>query len=430
MQLIPKNYRGFSNPIKIALAVIISVLLLIFIANQIIGTNENSIVFTVQKTDLVIDLHVDGELKAMNSYVIKAPSNVWGNARIVRMAEEGSRVEEGDFLIQFDKSEFEQRLLEAKNKLETARANMANTEANIKSQMAELESSIELEKYSLEQSRLQAKRAVYESENKRKEIELNLKKAEIAYQQLLQKRRATEKINEAKLRQAELEVEQAQLQVKRARDDIEKLTITAPAEGLVVYKEVWEGDQMTKVKVGYSPWRGQPLLEIPSNNRMKINAEVDEIHISNIKEGLPAEIELDAIPDTMFTGKIDKISALAERKRRSQKNVFKVEMIIDQDDERLKPGMSAHCRIIIERMDNVLTIPIDALSYVDEKPKVCLASNKYKAIETGKSNDDMIVVKDGLKENEQILLPEKGPLSESHSVKNSKDRSPVSVINN
>ncbi len=347
---------------------------------------------------------MEGELKAVESFIVKAPSNVWGNIRIVDLVPEGTMVKKGDFLIQFDTSEQEQRLREAKNKLETALASLASTRADIQNQTAELESNIKMEQYSLEQSKLRAKNAIYEAENKRREIELSLKKAELSYRQLLKKKESMEKINAARLRQAELEVEQARLKVKQAEDNLKKMTLNSPADGLVVYQKVWDGEKMSKLKVGYTPWRSQPLIEIPSQSRMKVAASINEIDISRVKIDLPVEITLDAVKDTVFSGKVTEIATLAHRDDKTEKNVFDIEILFNEIDPRLKPGMTAHCRIIVDRLKDVLSVPIDAVQIKEGKSVVLDEDGDPITIKTGVSNGDFVVVEEGLKEGERIQL--------------------------
>lgn len=382
----------------------VAVLVVLWTVVSLLSSESNTLLFKVERKPFLIDLKVDGELKAMDSYVIKAPGNIWRNVRIVRLVPEGTSVKEGDFLIQFDTSEFQQKLLEAENNLEKAEANLASTMANNKSQMSDIESNIKLESYSLEQSRLRAKNAIYESENKRKEIEFNLKKAEISYAQLLNKKESTIKIHRAAMRQAQLEVEQARIKVERAKNDLEQMTITSPTAGMVVYKEVWEGGQMGKLKVGYSPWRGQALLEIPGENKMKVSINVNEVDISKLALDQKVIVTLDAVPDTFFSGAVKEIAALANRDRRTKKNVFAVEVYLNEKDERLKPGMSAHTQIIIDEIPDVLAVPIDAIKIEGEKTLVTDAGGDPIEIKTGKSSSDFIIVEEGLEEGDEIQL--------------------------
>ncbi len=378
--------------------------LLFVIVSFVLPKKDEALLYTVKKGDLVISIPVEGELQAVESFVVKAPSNVWGNIRIVKLVPEGTMVKKGDFLIQFDISEQAQRLHEAKNKLETALANLASTKADIQNEMAELENNIKLEEYSLEQARLQAKNAIYEAENKRREIELNLKKAELNFKQLLRKKESLEKIHKARLRQAELEVEQAKLEVQRCEKDLKSMTLYAPADGMVVYKKVWDGSGASKLKVGHTPWRSQPLLEIPSQNRMKVLATVNENEISRIKKGLPVEITLDAIKDTVFTGTITEIATLAHQDDQTEKNVFDIEILINELDPRLKPGMTAHCNIMIKTIKDVLLVPMDAVQIKQGKSIVLDEDGDPVEIETGESNGDLVQVVHGLKEGDRIQL--------------------------
>ncbi len=380
-------------------------------------SHNDTLLYTVKRGELVLSVPMDGELKAVESYIVKAPANVWGNIRIVKLVPEGTHVKKGDFLIQFDTSEQLQRLQEVKNSLETALATLASTKADIENQMAELESNIKIERYNLEQARLRAKNAVYEAVNKRREIELSLKKAELNYQRLIEKKKSLEQINAAKLRKAQLEVERARIRVKQAEDDLKSLTITSPASGLVVYEKVWDSSGMIKLKVGYSPWRSQSLIEIPSQNKMKVSGSIDEIEISKVKKGLPAEIRLDAVKDSVYTGKVTEIATLAHKDDQTGKNVFDVEILIDQEDPRLKPGMTAHCKIIVDRLENVLTIPIDAVELKNGKSIVHKANGSPVVIETGLSNDDFVEVKQGLAEGDKIQLRPLGKRPEKSTKK-------------
>ncbi len=397
-----KRYK--KNKIVIASALI---LLLLIIVNVMSNSSE-ALLFKVEKKPFVIDLPVDGELKSLESFIVKAPSNIWRNVRIVRLAPEGSIVKKDEFLIQFDTAEFQQKLLEAKNNLEKAEASLASTVANNKSKMSDLESNIKLESYSLEQSRLRGKNAVYESENKRKEIEFGLKKAEISYKQLVDKKESTLKIQAASLKQAQLEVEQANIKVKRAQDDLGKMTILSPADGLIVYKELWEGGGMVKLKVGMSPWRGQALMEIPGANKMKVSVKINEVDISKLALDQKVNITLDAVPDTTFTGLVKEIAALANRDRKTKKNEFDVEIYLNEEDERMKPGMSANSQIIIEEIADVLSVPIDAIEIENEKTWIRDSGGDLVEIVTGKSSSDFIVVQEGLEDGDEIQLSSEG----------------------
>ncbi len=371
---------------------------------RILSSEDDFPLFTLKKGHFLIDIRTKGEVKALDSFVISSPSKIWGNVRIVKMVDEGTYVKPGDFLIQFDQAEFMQRLQEERNNLETALANHESKMANIKKQTADLESQLKIGEYSLEQTRLQAKNAVYEAENKRKEIEYSLKKAEIGFQQLRGKIAATEKINEAAIRQSELQIEQARLKLQRVEEDMSQLSISSPTEGLVVYREIWSPTGSEKVKVGSSPWRNQPLMEIPDQSGMKVKTQVNEVDISRLSLDQKVIIKMDAIVDTSFTGKVTSIARLAAKDRRTRKNVFDVEVNFDAVDPRLKPGMSANCQIIVKEIEDTLFVPIDAVVQEEGKTGVYLKDGNFREIATGESNTDFILLEKGLQSGETIRL--------------------------
>lgn len=361
--------------------------------------------FNVKKGKFLIDFLTEGTIHASNSTYINTPMRVWGNIRIIKLAEEGKYVNEGDFLIQFDTLEFKERVQNNENELEKSKAAYESQVANIEKSKAEMESQLKIEEYSLEQTKLNAKNAKYEAENKRREIEYSLKKAEISYNQLIEKIENTKEINKATLRQAELKVHQAEISLQRAKDDMARLTINSPCGGLVVYKKIWTSSgKKEKIKIGSTPWPGLALMEIPDKSHMKVILNVNEVNISSLKLNQPVNIAVDALPEQKFTGKIVNIANLAHDDEISGKKVFEIEVKVNELSEGLKPGMSTDCQIIIENIENVISIPIDAITKKDEEIGVYNSRGKFVPIKTGKASSDLIIVEQGLKEGDSIRL--------------------------
>ena len=144
---------------------------------------------------------------------------------------------------------------------------------------------------------------------------------------------------------------------------------------------------------------------------MKVVTTVNEVDIAQLSLGLHVNIKLDAIVDTTFTGELAVISALAHRDRRSKKNVFDVEVTINELDERLKPGMSASCQIIVNEIPDTLFIPIDALVTKDGQTGIYSINGDFVTIRTGKTNSDFVVVCDGLQDGDVIRLKRSMDLS-------------------
>jgi len=91
----------------------------------------------------------------------------------------------------------------------------------------------------------------------------------------------------------------------------------------------------------------------------------------------------------------------------SKIKVFPVEILINESDKNLLPGLTVSCRIIMDKVENVLFIPLDALFTEGDKNFVYKKKGtgyEKTEIETGISNTDFIVVVSGLKEGEEIAL--------------------------
>ena len=129
---------------------------------------------------------------------------------------------------------------------------------------------------------------------------------------------------------------------------------------------------------------------------------------------MKSEIRLDAYPDAVFEGEIENIADLAKRKisritgKATGAKVFEVEVEVDSQDERLKPGLSATVDIIISTYENALYIPLEAV-FIDELDRTTVFVKKgggieQKVVKLGESNERVILVVDGVKEGDELLL--------------------------
>ncbi len=359
----------------------------------------------VQQGEFIVSIKAKGELKAKNSQAVTVPRSSSFNIQIVRLAPEGGIVKAGAFLVQFDPTQAQQKLDEKQNALKNALAELESQKASIASNMAQIESALQTERYSHEQAKLRFEQMQYEAEAKRREQEINLRKAELSLKQAEEKIEAQKKIDAANLSKANLQVERAKLELGEAERELASLTLTAPIDGLVVYKEVWGPSGAAKVKVGDTPWRGQEVIEIPDLSVMQVKASINEVDVSRVAKGQQVIIKLDALPEPAFHGTVAQIATLASRKRNSNVKEFEVMILIDGSDPRLKPGMSASAEIVTDRLADATYVPLESVFEKDGKTVVYSAgSAKPIPVEVGQKNADFIVINSGLKPGQKISL--------------------------
>ena len=344
---------------------------------------------TVLKGELLISQKVSGVVDAARAYTISAPRI--RNLQITWMAPEGSRVNEGDPVLKFDATQQLSELNDQRSSLKINQASLdrARQELNIQQKNLELELQKAERKYDEQK---------HEAPKLAEEARLELELARLSYDAKLDQLKSD-------VQKAELEVDRAKEKVTLSEKELAQMTINAPIPGMVVYLEIWKGGQMGKVQEGDAPWPGQGLINLPDLSEMIVDATVSEVDAAKVDSGQEVIISLDAIPDTVFTGEVTSKGTLARRKDYNSKiNVFDVEIAIKDKDSRLKPGMSASCRIVVDRMEDVLRVPLESVFEKEGQTVVYLDNKKERPVTVGRRNDMEIEIAEGLDDGDRICL--------------------------
>ena len=163
--------------------------------------------------------------------------------------------------------------------------------------------------------------------------------------------------------QARLSYEQARQQVvvqqqnvMKARTNLGYATITAPIDGVVLSKEVEEGQTVASAMT-------TPTLFILAQDltQMRVIANVDEADIGEVREGQHVSFTVDAYPDDVFEGSV----AQVRQEATTESNVVTYEVVITapNDNLKLKPGLTANVTIYTMQKDHVLAVPNKALRF-------------------------------------------------------------------
>ncbi|MBP3773742.1 MAG: efflux RND transporter periplasmic adaptor subunit [Bacteroidaceae bacterium] len=214
--------------------------------------------------------------------------------------------------------------------------------------------------------------------------------------------------------QAQSQVNVQQQNVSKARTNLGYATITAPIDGIVLSKQVEEGQTVASAMT-------TPTLFIIAQNLtdMRVIADIDEADIGGVQEGQRVTFTVDAFPDDVFNGNVTQVRQEAT----TESNVVTYEVVISapNDDLKLKPGLTANVTIYIQEKHDVLAIPSKALRFspsekllkkdeviqnIEARNKVWVKEgNTFKAlpVETGITNGTLTEVLGGLNEGTDIL---------------------------
>ena len=192
-------------------------------------------------------------------------------------------------------------------------------------------------------------------------------------------------------RAKQVEIESAKKELGMGSLAVRQLPIVSPLSGIVLNRYVEEGELIT----GDSSLRdGTKLFTVADLSKLVIRIDVNEVDIYKLDIGMKVSIHINANPVTKYTGTIYKISPYAENKNGVRS--FTTEIKIDQEDKKLRPGMSAVINLRLKAKQGVVAIPVTAL-FVDDKQEYVYAPGKNGGAEK-------IYVKRGLNDENSVEI--------------------------
>lgn len=345
--------------------------------------------YKVTKAPFVIALNESGTIDAVRNTTISAP-RIRG-LQITWLVPEGTIVKAGDPVVKFDASQQMADLTDNESNLKINKNSLERAKKEYTIQEKQLKLDLEKSKRNYDEKKHDAPRIAEEA---KLEYELSQLSFDAKLEQL-----------KADVEKAEVEVQRSQDKVNLAQKELDQMTLNAPFPGLVVYLEIWKGGSISKVQEGDSPWSGQGLINIPDLSEMMVKTTVSEVDAAKVELGQEVVVKLDAIPDQVYTGKITEKSTLARKKDHESKiNVFDIEVVIDNADDKLKPGMSAAAEIIVERLDSLLSVPLEAVFEKEGRTIVYTKGKDEIEVELGRKNDMSIEIVSGLEPGDEICL--------------------------
>ena len=218
--------------------------------------------------------------------------------------------------------------------------------------------------------------------------------------------------SKAKVAAARDEIRKAQSQYKTATVNLGYTSIKSPVDGVVISKKIEEGQP-----VAASFQAPEHFVIAQDLKKMQIEVNVSEADIINVKEGQTAEFTLDGYPDTTFKGVVRQVRLSPTTV--SNVVTYTVIVAVDNEDLKLKPGMTANVSIITSRHEHVLCIPNFALKFTPDKNGKkykeqgiwVYARHKLKriAVKTGLSDDSYTeIVSGNIKEGDKVVIGIKG----------------------
>ena len=226
----------------------------------------------------------------------------------------------------------------------------------------------------------------------------------------------------AELAQAEARyksaVQRLNLEAERLADINEQLAMTvirAERPGLVVYgsaeaSQPFRGGNQEPIQEGATIRERQAILTIPDMTEMAVRVNIHESSVQRVREGQQVAVRIDAFPNARLTGEVIKVAVVADSGNAFMNpdlKVYPTIVKIDDVHDWLRPGMSAEVEILVDSLDDVVYVPIQAVSYLDGEQVVYVARGnrrEVRVVETGTFSEQFIEIVSGLSAGETVML--------------------------
>lgn len=321
--------------------------------------------------------------------------------KIQNLIPEGTVVKEGDYVATLDRTEADNTLKDDRDRLDVMLNDRQTKMLDTTLQLGDLRNNLNNLKFNMEEAEIALEQSKYEPPTTIRQNTMNLEKANRTFLQ-------AQMSYELKVRQIQASMRRVNEEVKRQQDKIAEMesllkdfVIVAPAPGMIIYKKEWGG---AKRKVGSTISPFDPVVAtLPDLSSFISKTYVNEIDISKVKRGQKVRVTVDAFPDKSYTGEVISVANIGEQLPNTDAKVFEVVMKLNESDPILRPSMTTGNQIVTNTFPDVVYIPLECV-YVtpDSIPYVYTKSGKKQIVVLGESNENQIIVEQGLEEG--ILL--------------------------
>jgi len=186
---------------------------------------------------------------------------------------------------------------------------------------------------------------------------------------------------------------------------VELCTIRAPHDGFVIYAN----DQRREIRIeeGMYVRQKQDLMYLPYLDQMEVVAALHESIMPEIAKGMRARVVVAGMPNRRLEGHMTDIAAIPTFNWRSDVRYFDGKVKLDNPPRGILPGMTAHVEIALNRRDQVLAVPAEAVTTEDGR-EICYVAHddglERREVKLGEGTKDFLENSEGLRQGERVVL--------------------------
>jgi len=331
------------------------------------------------------------------------------NLILLHLAKAGTAVKKDDVVAEFDPTNQVQRRDDYKDTVIQTQLTVKKMMANLAASRESLDQTVRAAKAAWEQALLDLQTIPVRSAIQAEQFKLNVEQTEAQYKELLTEVPLQAVSQQAQIRVSELTLSQSDIELQRADNNVKRMTIKSPMDGIAVMASIVRNGEYGQVREGDQVNAGQPFLSIVDPSSMVLSATVNQVDAERLRLGMKATIHLDAYPDLSLPGTLVGIGAMSKTSTFRAGYVGEIPILlkVDKMDSRVIPDLTGSADVVLSSVTSSVLIPRAALFEENGGAFVFVQGPEgwtKKQVQPGVSSFTQVAIESGLQKGDVVAL--------------------------
>ena len=360
----------------------------------------------VKRGAFVRTLRMTGLVESIRFHNVAAPRLVGATGPgsntliITRLMPSGTVVVPGQLLVEFDRQNQLKAAIDKRSEHRDLEEQIRKKRAEHEQLRAKDDTELSVAANAVENAHLEMKKNAYLGRIDIEKNELRLEETQAKQKQLKATFDLKRRAEQAELRILEIQRDRAYKAMTSSQDNATRMVVTSPISGMVVLRMVWRGGGQVEIQEGEEARPGMPIMQVVDPAAMLVRVKVNQADVHNLQVGQPARISLDAYPELHFKGRVEQVTPVGTTSMLTTRvRNFVAIVSIQGSDPKLLPDLSAAVDVELERKDNVIVVPRDAIVRDKDTFTVRMVDEdgtRTRTVTLGAMNDYEVIVASGL----------------------------------
>jgi multidrug resistance efflux pump len=340
----PTSNLRLSLRLAVVIALLIGVVVLIGLYRQS-GSRTSPGAALNQAANNTTLLRLKGTTAAIESQAIMAPAlsgQQVATLTITKLTPAGARVKRGEILVEFDRQAQTRDFIDKRSEYQKLVSKVTEEQAKENNAHAHDETELRQAETELKRAQLDLQKSELLSQIDAEKAQQDLEQATAALKQLRETTILKRDAGRAGIRIFEIQRERTRRTMQYAETNADRMQIRAPLDGVVVLNAIFKAGRIGEVQEGDQVRPGTPFMQVINPSAMRVQAQVNQTDIPQLKVGQNVQVRLDAYPDLVLSGRLEQIAPIGRSGEFAPKvRTFSAVFSIQGHDPRLMPDLSA-----------------------------------------------------------------------------------------